>query len=244
MNIHKKVIINIYQGKHDLPYNSNVNIIIDVIRAFTVSHYAFMKNLKEILLTNNEKEALYLKKQNKNFILAGEVDGYKIKTFDFGNSPYDLSVASLKNKTLVQKTTNGVSVTLNSLNSDDVIVTGYSNSKVTALFVKNLIKKSKGSEFSINIIASHPSGDDDLACAEFIKELILNNVPDTKKLEEICVHRIVSSEAAQKFYDFKNKDFSILDMSLCTTLQNSDFVIKAEEKNNIVKLYKERISND
>lgn len=239
--MHTRPTVSIYQGKQNLKH-SDVNIIIDVIRAFTVSHYAFIHGVEDIFLTNYENEALELKNKNKNIILAGEIEGYKIKSFDFGNSPYDLSITNLKNKTLVQKTTNGVKAALNSLDSNDIFITGYSNAKITALYVKSLIQKSKKSEFSINIIASHPSGDDDLACAEFIRKLILEEIHDTKKLEEQCVNRIVHSDAAKKFYSPNNKDFSILDISLCTILQNYNFVMKVKKDNNLVKIYKKELS--
>jgi 2-phosphosulfolactate phosphatase len=230
----KNIIVNTYQGNNDLEY-SDINIVIDVIRAFTVSHHAFLNGVKEIILTNNEEEALFLKRKNNEFILSGEVNGIKINSFEFGNSPYDLSSVNLNEKTLIQKTTNGVKVAISSLDTDNLFVTGYSNAFTTASYVKELLNTINKDTIVINIIASHPTGDDDFACAHYLKNIILDNVNELKDLEESIVYRIVNSDAAKKFYDIKNKDFSILDILLCSVQVKSNFVMQVKnDKNRIV----------
>lgn len=235
--MNKDISVNVYQGNNSLEY-SDINVVIDVIRAFTVSHYAFLNGVKEIILTNSEEEALFLKKSADSTVLAGEIKGFKIDSFDFGNSPYDMSKCVIENKTLVQKTTNGVKVALNSLNTDNLFVTGYSNAFTTSKYILKLIENSKKQNIKINIIASHPSGDDDLACALYMKKLILNDFKSLKSLEEETVYRIVNSDAAYKFYDIKNKDFSILDISLCCVRKDCEFIMKASEENNQIKVKK------
>ncbi len=235
--MNKNISVNIYQGNNSLEY-SDINVVIDVIRAFTVSHHAFLNKAKEIILTNSEEEALFLKKNNELVILAGEVKGFKIDSFDFGNSPYDMTINDIKEKILVQKTTNGVKVALNSLDTDNLFVTGYSNAFTTSKHILKLIQQIEKQNIKINIIASHPSGDDDLACALYMKKLILNDFKSLKSLEEETVYRIVNSEAAHKFYDIGNEDFSILDISLCCVKKHSDFVMKATKENNQIKVKK------
>ena len=74
-------------------------------------------------------------------------------------------------------TTNGVRATLNNLTSEQVFVTGFANAKQTALFIKaNIAETSK-----VNIIASHPTGDDDLACAEYISSILKGSDAITKE---------------------------------------------------------------
>lgn len=231
--------INIIQGNNKQIPSSDINIVIDVIRAFSVSHQAFLNGIEKIMLTNSEEIALKLKNSSSNIILAGEVDAIKIDSFDFGNSPYDISHANLKNKTLIQKTTNGVKATLNALNTDSLFVTGYSNAYTTAIHVKNLLDKPKYKQtIQINIIASHPTGDDDLACAQYIKQIIENKVSSLKDIEESTVNRIMYSDAANKFYDQNNQSFSILDLSLCLIKIKSDFIMKVEEFNKEILIRK------
>lgn len=233
----KNINIQIFQGSNILKH-SDINVVIDVIRAFSVSHYAFINGIKEIILTNNEDEALNLKSTNKEFLLSGEVNGYKIESFDFGNSPYEMESNNILGKTLVQKTTNGVKVTLESLDADYLFITGYSNAFTLSQHIVKLIKNIKKDTISINIIASHPTGDEDLACALYMKNLILDDFVSLKQIEEESVKRIVNSKAAYKFYDTQNKDFSILDITLCCIKRTSDFVMQVAQSNNQIKIKK------
>ncbi len=223
--------ITLYQGKQALAY-ADVNIIIDVLRAFTVSDYAFQQGVERIILASNENEAFQLR--DENTYLSGEKNGgYQIPNFDYGNSPYALSMISLHDKQLVQKTTNGVAVTLTSLNAQHVFVTGYSNAYTTAKYISTLKQCQK-----INIIASHPTGDEDLACAEYIKAILLNQYDQRQHLEEVTVYRILNSEAAQKFHDPKNTKFSILDLGLCIINTRNNFVMKVKQKKLLITIKK------
>ncbi|WP_027409545.1 2-phosphosulfolactate phosphatase [Anoxybacteroides tepidamans] len=209
--------ITIYQGNDQKLRASDINIVIDVIRAFTVAHYAFLHGAKNILLVPSVEEAFWLKSAHPHYLLAGEVNGLAIQGFDLDNSPKRLLSHDVKNKTLVQKTTNGVKATLNSLNAENVFVTGFSNAKTTATYVRDL-----GKDLSINIIASHPTGDDDLACAEYIRGIIKGeNGPTASDV----MNRIKNSFAAQKFYDPNRCEFNREDIDFCMREINSDFVM-------------------
>ncbi len=234
----KNININITQGQQKLPH-AHINIIIDVIRAFTVSHYAFLNGIKEIILTNDISMAKILRHTNTPCITSGEVQGYKIPEFDYGNSPYDLNEAEISDKTLIQKTTNGVSVTLALLNADYIFVTGYSNAANTIQYINKLITTIPENSIHINLIASHPSGDEDLACAEYMKYLLLNNTQQHK--EEETVYRILHSEAAKKFLNSDNKDFSPIDLVLCSIKKKNDFAMKIYMQNKLIKIKKAKI---
>jgi len=236
-----KINIHITQGKQQLPH-ADFNIIIDVIRAFTVSHYAFFKGIEEIILINDIATAISLKKKYMPAITSGEIKGYKITEFDYGNSPYDLSEATLLDKTLIQKTTNGVSVTLASLNADHIFVTGYSNAENTIKYIQKMIDGMNKESINVNLIASHPSGDEDIACAEYMKFLLLNSSSKQyKKAEEETIYRILQSEASVKFIDPNNKDFSPLDLVLCTIKKQTDFAMKIKIENKLIKIEKVQI---
>lgn len=98
----------------------------------------------------------------------------------------------MTDKSLIQKTTNGVTAALGALNAKHLFVTGFSNAKTTAQHVKKLV----ANDCVINIVASHPSGDDDMACAEYIKGIIegTNVVTAAEAIE-----RIKGSSVAEKF---------------------------------------------
>lgn len=221
--------VKIYQGHSPELAYADVNVVIDVIRAFTFAHYAFIKGVKEILLAQTTDSAFQLKKKYPGCLLAGEENGLYIPGFDLDNSPMSLLDKELAGKTLVQKTTNGVKAALNALQADHVFVTGFSNARTTAAH----IQKTYGAKKTIQIIASHPSGDDDLACAEYMKDII-----ETKscRLAAAAASRIKGSEAAQKFFDANRPEFKSSDITLCAQELNFSFLMKVVQKNNLPRI--------
>lgn len=219
--------IQIIQGHHHTLDASHINIVIDVIRAFTVAHYAFIHGVQGIILAGTLDDALRLKKIYPDFLLAGEIQGLPIPGFELDNSPARLHDFDLREKFLIQKTTNGVTATLNALSTEHLFVTGFTNARTTAEFIKrNLLKDD---DMMINVIASHPSGDDDLACAQYISEIL----KDTNRISaEETIERIRKSEAAGKFYDIERPEFLQEDISFCIQEIPSDFVMKVNLNKN------------
>lgn len=71
--------ITIVQGNdHSLPF-SDIHIVIDVIRAFTVAHYAFLNGAKKILLVQTAEEALKLKESHPDYLLMEKNMGLRLK---------------------------------------------------------------------------------------------------------------------------------------------------------------------
>ncbi|MCL7746035.1 2-phosphosulfolactate phosphatase [Halalkalibacter alkaliphilus] len=221
--------IAIHQGNNLELERSDINIVIDVIRAFTVAHYAFLGGVRNILLVKSTDEAITLKKKHPHYLLAGEEHGIAIKGFDLSNSPKQITQERLTDKTLVQKTTNGVKATLHSLNTKHLFVTGFSNAKCTAEYVRKL-NSLADKKLIINIIASHPTGDDDLACAEYIKNVILGS--NTITAAEVRT-RIIHSHVTQKFFDETNLDFDPEDIGFCSKEHNSHFIMEVNKNRKI-----------
>ena len=231
MSTSSSVEVRILQGQ-DAPYpRAHVSIVIDVIRAFTVSQIAFSKGASEIFLVNTVAEALALRANNPRILLAGEIDGLPIDGFDLDNSPHTFSLADLAGKSLVQKTTNGVKATLLALNADTVLVTGFSNAKTTALHARHLAYGLP--HCVVNIIASHPQDDDDLACAQYIRSVLLG---DNTIAAGDVQRRIHNSRPAQKFLDPAQPDFKAQDIPFCTQEVASDFVMQVDASQPLPKI--------
>jgi 2-phosphosulfolactate phosphatase len=203
---------------------ADINIVIDVIRAFTAAHVAFLRGVHEILLVNTVDEAFTLKGRHPGYLLAGEVEGLPIKGFDLDNSPHTFSVADIAGKTLVQKTTNGVKGTLLALGADTVLVTGLSNAKNAALYARRIA--AGRAQCTVNVVATHPVYDDDLACAEYIRAVLLGS-------NDVSLHdtlqRIRKSEPAQKFFDAAQPAFNEQDMPFCLREVPCDFVMQVDK---------------
>ena len=222
--------IHILQGTA-APYpRADINIVIDVIRAFTVSHVAFLRGAKEIFLVNTVEEAFALRQQNPGYLLAGEVDGLPIAGFDLDNSPHTFSLADLDKRSLVQKTTNGVKATLLALDADVVLVTGLSNARKTVLHARQIyaLQVAAGKlSCRVNVVASHPKDDDDLACAHYIRDLLVG----TSEVELAAVqHRIKTSRPAIKFFDAAQPAFNEKDLAFCTREVDCDFVMQVDKR--------------
>ena len=216
--------LTITQGTTTAYPAADINIVIDVIRAFTVSHVAFLRGAREIFLVNTVEEAFALKAQYPEYLLAGEVAALPITGFDLDNSPHTFSTADLGNKSLVQKTTNGVKGTLLALSAPTVFVTGLSNARKTALHVKRLAMSILNCR--INIIASHPQDDDDLACAEFIQDQLRG---DSSIFLEDVQSRIKSARSAKKFFDPQQPEFNEKDIAFCLREVDCDFVMQVDK---------------
>jgi 2-phosphosulfolactate phosphatase len=125
----------------------------------------------------------------------------------------------------VQKTSNGVKATLLALNAATVLVTGLSNARNSARYARQLATAKPGS--AINIIASHPDDDDDLACAEYIRDIAL----DAQRIDvEAIQRRIRDSRAAQKFYDPNiPAALDARDITHCAREVACDFVMQVDK---------------
>jgi len=225
--------IRILQGT-DHPYpEADVNVVIDVIRAFTVAHVAFVRGVREILLVNTVEEATALKARNPALLLAGEIKGLGIPGFDLDNSPYRLAQAELEGRTLVQKTTNGVKATLAALAARHLFVTGYSNAMTTAGHVRQLLARDQLR--TVNVIASHGLDDDDLACAEFIRDQILG----LRQLRpEDVIERIRRSRPAAKFLLESPGEFEPQDLEFCIQALRSGFVMEVDRAAEVPSIHK------
>ncbi|MDZ4074151.1 MAG: 2-phosphosulfolactate phosphatase [Hylemonella sp.] len=226
--------IRILQGS-DQPYpDADINIVIDVIRAFTVAHVAFLRGVREILLVNTVEEAMTLKASDPALLLAGEIKGLGIPGFDLDNSPYRVAQAELEGRRLVQKTTNGVKATLAALEARHVFVTGYSNAMNTARHVRHLLAR-KGLR-TVNVIASHAQDDDDLACAEYIRDQILGL--DQLRVADV-VERIRRSRPAAKFLAVSAGDFEPRDLDICVRAVPSGFVMEVDRLGKVPSIRRE-----
>ncbi len=83
--------IRIAQGHAPELLDDALTIAIDVIRAFTMTHYAFLSGATKIQLYRTVEEAWDVKRRNEDFVLAGERKSKKIEGFDMQNSPAEVA---------------------------------------------------------------------------------------------------------------------------------------------------------
>ena len=183
--------IHIAQG-HNPPHNIHgITVVIDVIRAFTTSHHAFRKGLRCIWPVARAEPAFALRDEHlPDALLAGEVEALPIPGCDFGSSPWEIDQAGLQDKELILRTTNGVAATLRARDSREVLVAGLVNAEATANYLR------KQNPPTVVLVASHPTGDEDVACAEYIRHLLGGD----GITYEAARDRTLNARAAQKFF--------------------------------------------
>ena len=77
----------------------------------------------------------------------------------------------------------------------------------------------------MNVIASHPEDDDDLACAQYIRDILLGE--NAVRLADVQ-RRIQHSSPAEKFLDPAQPEYQAQDIPFCTQEVSVDFVMQVD----------------
>jgi len=211
--------IEIYRGREPDLRAADANVVIDVLRAFTTAHVALEGGATDIALAGSVEEAFELSERRPDRLLAGERDARRVEGFDAGNSPAVVSRLDVSDRGMILTTTNGVRATLNALSADLVLVTGWSNAPAT---IDRLRRVFRGATGRLNLVASHPVSDEDLACAEFIAgELLGTGTPEPRAVRR----RIRSARSAQKFY---SREFRLRDLDLACRAQTPSYAMRVD----------------
>ena len=210
--------IQISQGHQPPPNPGGVTVIIDVIRAFTTCYHAFRGGATAIHPVATAEEAFALRDRVPEMLIAGEINALPVDGFDFGNSPGEISRANVRGRELIIRTTNGVAALLAVRNSARVFIAGLVNAEATAQQIRQLAPE------QVLLVASHPSGDDDMACAEYLRGLL--GGPGIS-LEEAS-QRISHSHAAEKFFDGRSPHWRPEDIELAARAEPDGMVMEVE----------------
>lgn len=102
-----------------------VVVVVDVFRVGTTICAAFGQGLDKIIPVSTIEETK--KYKDKGFPVAGERGGVKLDFADFGNSPFEISSADLKGKTLVVTSTNGTQAIELAKDAGQVVIGTFTN---------------------------------------------------------------------------------------------------------------------
>jgi len=98
--------------KRDL--SQTVCVVLDVLRATTSMITALANGAQAVIPVEEISEALAIREQHPEVLLAGERKGLRIRAeqsggveFDLGNSPREYTIQKVQGKTIVMTTTNG-----------------------------------------------------------------------------------------------------------------------------------------
>jgi 2-phosphosulfolactate phosphatase len=193
-------------------------VVIDVLRAFSTACYAFNSGADDIIIVGEVKEALALRDKIPGALLFGEVGGYKIDGFDFGNSPREFVNIDLSGMHLIQRTSSGTQGVVRAINGTDLIASSFCCARATAHY----LQYSHFEEISFIITGITPDGrgDEDTALADYLSDLLYGRDPDPQPY----LARVINSINAEKL---RNEPFLCSeDVDLCANLDYFPYAMK------------------
>lgn len=150
----------------------DVIVVIDAVRATTSIITALANGAKSVTPVETVKEAKRLRRENPDFILAGERNGVKPRGFDADNSPLSLTRNVVGGRSLIMTTTNGTKALVQSKASKWVFVGAFVNADAVAQ--KSVVFASKndaGVSFVLAGDKSHFALEDFLCAGAVIDKL-------------------------------------------------------------------------
>ena len=204
-----------------------ITVVIDVFRAFTVEAYMFSMGVEKIFPVGDSEVSYEMKRENPDYILAGERHGKIMPGFDTGNSPSELASLDLSGKTVVHTTSAGTQGIANAVNADEILGCSLVNAKATAEYIKKANPENV-SLVCMGLEAKSETEEDNL-CAYYIKSLLEGTPLDM----EYQINDLKNTSGAKFFDPEQNDVFPMADFACCTELDKFDFVMKIYEENGI-----------
>jgi 2-phosphosulfolactate phosphatase len=207
-----------------------LTVIIDVFRAFSVACYAMNNGAGEILPVGDIEQAYELKRKNPEYILIGERGDRKPEGFDFGNCPTHILNIDFYGKTVVHTTSAGTQGLVNAIHADERITGSFVNAPAIVKYI-NMKNPAIVSLVCMGYSMQHPT-EEDTFCAEYIKDCLQNKKPDFSLMKET-----IRKTSALRLFVPENQTFSpSSDFDLCTDLGRFNFILKAEEKDGLLRI--------
>jgi 2-phosphosulfolactate phosphatase len=153
-------------------------VVIDVLRAFTVTAYALAGGAVECRLVATVEEALELSRRFPRSVVSAEVEGVPVDGIPISNSPTMIRDLDLQGRVLVQRSSSGTQAVVAATLAEQLFVGSLAVAAATARAIR------EGAAELVTLVASgsdrgHP---EDEACARYIESLILERPADLSDL--------------------------------------------------------------
>jgi 2-phosphosulfolactate phosphatase len=203
-------------------------IVIDVFRAFTTEAIAFSRGAAKIILVPKPEDALGLRDRGLADLCVGEVQGMLPQGFDHNNSPYEMSIADVKDKVIAHSTMAGT-VGVNAATIADEI---YVGSLVIARSTVDAILEDAPD--LVTIVAMGDGGkirtDEDEQCALYMRNLLQGRQPDRDAIRTL----IMACDQAVKYDDPAQPHFRPEDRQAALEIDSLPFAIKVSHEDGML----------
>ena len=211
--------LSLLEGAHQA---TGTAVIIDVFRAFTTAAFILANGAETILPVGGVDEALELRRRHPDWLVTGEVHGHKVPSFNYGNSPDEVSKVDFKGKTVVQRTSSGVQGILAASGADEILIGSFFLAEATV----NHIKRSNPRV--VSIVAMGWEGDfkaiEDELCAEYLEARLRSEKPDFPDM----ARRIRADPQGAKFFDRTQTTFREGDFHAAMSLDKFPFALRVD----------------
>jgi 2-phosphosulfolactate phosphatase len=201
---------------------SGLTVVIDVFRAFTTAAYAFNNGAERIYPVGSIEEAFKIKKMNPDWILMGEREGKQVEGFDYGNSPYEISKANLKDKIIIQTTSAGTQGIVLGKGAQEILPGSF----VIADAIIDYLRKKDPDEISLVGMGwgGKVKSIEDEACADYIEMKLNGEIPDFNQMKR----KIRSNPEGEKFFNKSQPHFVEEDFHYAMDLNKFSFFMKVK----------------
>ena len=206
-----------------------VVVVIDVLRAFTVSAYALAGGARDCLLVTTVDEARAVAAATPGAIISAEVDTLPVAGISISNSPTQIVKADVDGRSVVQRTSAGTQAIRAVATGEAMYAASLVVARATAQAC--LLRRPE----TVTLVAS---GDfpEDHACALYIEGLMRGEDEDVSRLLEA----LISSERYQKFARGDWPGFPSSDLDLALATDRFDFAMRATGDARWVRVSAER----
>jgi len=150
-------------------------VVIDVLRAFTVSAYALAGGARECRLVRTVAEARSLAAATDGAVISAEEEALPVEGIPISNSPTAIMQTDLRGRILIQRSTAGTQCAAAATEADGM----FAASLVVAGATAQACLLRSPETLTLVASADHP---EDHACARFIEGLIRGESPDLELL--------------------------------------------------------------
>jgi len=195
-------------------------VVIDVIRAFSVSAYALASGARDCRLVADVGAARSLAARIDRAVVSAEVDGLPVEGIPLSNSPTMVVEADLKGRTLVQRTSSGTQGMAAVTGAEKLFAGGLVVAAATARAVL------ADAPELVTLVATgadlrHP---EDRACAEYMEGLMQGRRPDPERL----LQPLYTTERYRELAAGKVPGFPASDVALCLAADRFDFAMPVQ----------------
>jgi 2-phosphosulfolactate phosphatase len=199
-------------------------VVIDVLRAFTVSAYALAGGARECRLVRTVAEARALAAQTDRAVICAEEEALPVEGIPISNSPTMIHATDLGGRVLIQRSTAGTQVA-SAAGGDDIFAASLVVARATVQAC--LLRRPE----TITLVASadHP---EDHACARYMEALVEGNEPDLDAL----LAPLKQTERYRRAMSGEWPGFPRTDLELALTPDRFDFAMPVTRQAGYLRL--------